>query len=195
MAGPGDVLHIREHFSPGLEEIAAIAPQRIGLALRGRIRREYPVGARGKGLTLASSSVHGFVLLRLLASLRRWRPRSLRFGEEQAAIEDWLAALRQALPRHAGFAAALAELPRLRKGYSDTFERGRANFQRILDAHVAPCRDPDDAAAQALREAIGAALAEAEPASPGRGTAPPAERPIVWQARDNHRSTHTAIEP
>jgi indolepyruvate ferredoxin oxidoreductase beta subunit len=188
MAGPRDVLEIREHLSPGLEEIAAIAPRRLGLALRRRVGHAhgdaYAVGARGKGMTLATTSVHGFVLLRLLASLRRWRPHSLRFHEEQAAIDTWLAALRDALPRHTGFAAAIAELPRLRKGYSDTFDRGRSSYERIFDALVVKSGPPDEAAAEALREAITAALAEPEVAAP-----PPrphgAAQPIVWRARDS----------
>lgn len=165
MAGPADIVEIREHFSPGLEEIAAIVPPRLGRALRRRIKRDLPVGARGRGMTLATSSVSGFVLLRLLAALRRFRPHSLRFIEEQAAIDVWLAALQRVLPLHAGFAAALAELPRLRKGYSDTFEHGRANYERIFAELVAAVAAPGDADAKALRQAIDAALAEPQPAA------------------------------
>lgn len=188
MAGPGDIVRIHEHLSPGLDEIAAIAPRRLGLALRRRVRRDAPVGARGRGMTLETSSVHGFVLLRVLASLRRWRPRSLRWAEEQAAIDAWLAALRTALPRHAGYAEALAELPRLRKGYSDTFERGRDNYERIAAALVSPCvADParlDDAAAARLRQAIAAALADPEQQTIDRLLPRPAgEQPVVWHAR------------
>jgi indolepyruvate ferredoxin oxidoreductase beta subunit len=193
MAGPHDVLEIREHLSPGLEEVAAIAPRRLGLALRRRVGHTHAVGTRGKGMTLAATSVHGFVLLRLLASLRRWRPRSLRFHEEQAAIDAWLAALRDVLPRHAGFAAALAELPRLRKGYSDTFDRGRTSYQRIFDALASRSGPPDDAAAAALREAITAALAEPEAAAPlprPQGAA----KPIVWHARDSTLTTDATRE-
>ncbi len=183
MAGPDDIVEIREHLSPGLEEIAAIAPVRLGRALRRRVRHDQPIGARGKGMTLATTSVSGFLMLRLLASLRRLRPRSLRFAEEQAAIEPWLEALRRALPVHAGYAAALAELPRLRKGYSDTFERGRANYERIFERLVAPCAIADDTAARALREAIDAALADPEQKALDRAIGQPTERPVVWQPR------------
>ncbi len=189
-AGVRDVVQIREHLSPRLEEIAAIAPVRVGRALRKRARPGAPVGARGEGMSLHTTSVHGFLLLRLLASLRRWRPRSLRFAEEHADIERWLAALRHALPRHAGFALALAELPRLRKGYSDTFERGLAHYTRIFDSLVAPGTAPDDAAAEALRQAIAAALqiATPSPAAPVAGAAGQAT-PVTWHTRE---STHTA---
>jgi indolepyruvate ferredoxin oxidoreductase beta subunit len=152
MAGPDDIVEIREHLRPGLDEIAAVLPPRIGLALRARVKRGQPAGTTGRSMTLTTTSIHGFALLRLLASMRRLRPISLRFGEEQAAIGQWLQAMTAALPRHAGFARALAELPRLRKGYSDTFERGRAGYERIFAARVEPVVVGgrfDDAAAQA----------------------------------------------
>ena len=195
MAGEHDLLAIREHLSPGLAEVADIAPAAIGRALRRRIRRDQPVGARGQGMTLATTSVHGFLMLRVLALLRRWRPRSLRFVEEQAAIEAWLTALRAALPQHPAYAAVLAELPRLRKGYSDTFERGKANFDRIFDALVLPCTAPDDAAALRLRQAIDAALADPEAKALGRALPPTTEKPVHWQPRESTRTTTATHEP
>lgn len=191
-AGPDDIVEIREHLSPGLDEIAAIAPRRIGERLRARVRREPPVGARGQGRTLTTTSIHGFLLLRLLASLRRWRPASLRFAEEQAAIDAWLAALRHTLPRHAGYARVLAELPRLRKGYSDTWVRGEANYRRIADTLVAPLvgsgAQPTDADAARLREAIDAALADPQAAALQRNLAVAQPQPIQWKPRDSSRS-------
>ncbi|MGE0316088.1 MAG: indolepyruvate oxidoreductase subunit beta family protein [Lautropia sp.] len=190
-AAPGDIVTIREHLCPGLDEIAAVVPPGPGRWLRRRATRTAPVGARGRGITLTTSSVHGFALLRLLAGLARWRRHSLRFLEEQAAIEAWLAALTRALPVHAGFAAALAGLPRLRKGYSDTFERGRASYERIFAARVEPVVAPDDAAQVALRDAIDAALADPDAprpaptvdAPPGRaGPAAAAGQPIHWHS-------------
>jgi indolepyruvate ferredoxin oxidoreductase, beta subunit len=161
-AGSDDIVQIHEHLKPSLEEIAAIAPLRIGSWLMGKLAHDTPVGTRGRGMTLATTSVSGFALLRLLACLKRWRRASLRFHQEQQAIEAWLAALTHALPLHAAYAQALAELPRLRKGYSDTMQRGRANYERIVQTLVRPwlSAPPDDAAAQALRNAITAALAD-----------------------------------
>ena len=192
-AGPDDLLAIHEHLSPGLEEIAAIAPVRLGQALRRRVRHDTPVGARGRGMTLATTSIHGFVLLRALAALRRWRPISLRFAEEQQAMDRWLAALQAALPRHAGFALALAELPRLRKGYSDTFERGKANFELIFERRVAPVATPDDAAALALRQAIAAALADPDAKALAQ-VLPGAARPVFWQPREATQGARTLLK-
>ncbi len=165
-AGPHDLLEIREHFSPKGAELAAIAPLRLGRWLRARTAERHPVGARGKGLALTSNGVIGFALLRSLAALKRFRPSSLRFHEEQAAIDRWLAALARALPLHPGYALALAGLPRLRKGYSDTWARGVASYDRIFTTLVAPSvareQGPGDDDAVALRQAIAAALADPE---------------------------------
>lgn len=193
-AGPNDVVEIREHLKPGLEEIAAILPRALGERLRARARR--PGAWAPKAVTLHTTSVRGFLLLKLLAAGRRWRPRSLRWAEEQAAIEAWLDALVAVLPRHAGFARALAELPRLRKGYGDTQLRGIAAYEHIVATRVAPVLasggGPDDDAAQALRSAITAALADPEHQALGRLTGPlPADprapKPITVHPRVSRR--------
>ncbi|MET0508433.1 MAG: indolepyruvate oxidoreductase subunit beta family protein [Burkholderiaceae bacterium] len=163
-AGVDDVVEIREHFSPKLAELAAIAPAPIGRMLRAHAGEHFPVGSRGKGRTLVSNAIAGFAILKLLAAMKRWRPRSLRFVEEQEAIEAWLGALRVALPAHVGYARALAGLPRLRKGYSDTWTRGVANYDRIFATLVAPVAArgtaPGDDDASTLQAAIDAALAD-----------------------------------
>ncbi|MBN9426599.1 MAG: hypothetical protein J0H09_08835, partial [Burkholderiales bacterium] len=145
-----------------------------------------------RGMHLPSTHVHGFLMLRLLAVLRPLRRRSLRFHEENLAIDTWLDALRTLLPTPA--AAPLADLPRLLKGYGDTHRRGRASYQRIFDALVAPMlrgqRSNDQAGAAELRAAIDAALADPE----GRGLEqrlqaagitplPPQAKPIRWMRK------------
>ena len=191
-AGPDEVVRIREHLKPGLEELAAIAPRRLGLWLRQRAKREHPIGTRGQGMTLETTSVRGFVMLRLLASLKRWRPISLRFAEEQHAIEHWLQALQTALPAHPGFALALARMPQLRRGYSDTFERGRAAYERLFEAQVRPVHRPDDAAAAALHAGLAAAQAMPDAAAPVGGPPRPVmAQPVHWQPRDSTKPTRT----
>jgi indolepyruvate ferredoxin oxidoreductase beta subunit len=188
-AGPDDVVRIHEHLKPGLEEIAAIAPRRIGLWLRQRAVREHPIGTRGQGMTLETTSVRGFLMLRVLASLKRWRPISLRYAEEQQAIEGWLRALQAALPTHPGFALAVARMPQLRRGYSDTFERGRASYERLFEALVQPVRAPDDAAAAALEAGLKTAQAMPDAAAPVGGPPRPVmAQPIHWRPRDSTKS-------
>jgi indolepyruvate ferredoxin oxidoreductase beta subunit len=182
--GPRDVLQIHEHLKPGLDELADVMPRRLGAWLTRRLNHDTPVGVRGQGLTLATTSILGFALLRSLALLRRFRPASLRFADEQIAIEEWLATLRWALPLHAAWAVALAGLPRLRKGYSDTHARGLRHYEEVMALCVRPFvgagRAPTDADAEGLREAIRmrqTVAAATEIAGPG------AAKPVVWRAR------------
>ncbi len=199
-AKAGELVQIREHLKPGLAELADIAPARLGRWLRARIKPGLPVGARGRGLTLHTTSVSGFVALRLLAALRRFRRASLRFVQEQAAIEAWHQAMLQVLLQPSGFARHLAELPRLRKGYSDTFERGRAAYERIFAQLVLPhLSQADDAAAQALQQAIAAALADPEHQALDRHLGNTATQrqhtPIRWHPRVSKPADGPAAGP
>ncbi len=168
-AGADDILEIREHLKPGLEEIAAILPAPLGTWLRRRARRGssgLKTGPVGKGITLHTTSIRGFAALRLLAWMQPWRPRSLRYQEEHAAMAQWLQALAVALPVAPDFALQLAELPRLRKGYGDTFERGRSAYERVFAVCVQPWLEasmlPSPAATAVLRDSAASALADPE---------------------------------
>ena len=70
--------------------------------------------------------------------------------------------LQTALPRAPEFAEALAELPRVLKGYSDTLMRGKAAYARIMAGVVRPALASGQmsGAAPTLRHAIAAALAD-----------------------------------
>src|SRR6185437_13987871 len=87
---------------------------------------------------LHSTAVNGFLRLWLLARLRPWRRHSLRFVEEQQAIEAWLAAIEAAASSAPDFAREIAECARLLKGYGDTHRRGRDNYQRLFEGVVRP---------------------------------------------------------
>ena len=67
--------------------------------------------------------------------LRRWRPRSHRYQQEQAAIESWLGLIVEAAKLSGDLAIEIAECARLIKGYGDTLKRGNANY-RMIEAHV-----------------------------------------------------------
>lgn len=185
-ARPGEIVRITEHFKPGPEEIASVLPQRLGQALMRTAERRGWLGSAHVGLHIRTTSVWGFLMLRTLAGLRAWRPRSLRFAEEQAAWQAWLDALCQLMPRAPRLAAEVAGLPQVLKGYGDTQRRGRENHQRLWQTHVAPALQAtalDDAAlAQALSQALKATLADPE----GRLNAahrPRAEQPVFWMPK------------
>ncbi len=158
---PGQILTVTEYMKPRAEEIADILPVRTGAWIMRRVAAGRGLPFLGRGIHLRSNGVLGYRLLRFVAGLRRIRRRSYRFAEEQSAIEIWLSAMETALARDAGFAEALAGLPRVLKGYSDTLVRGRAAYDRILTDIVQPALAAGAEAERAahLRAAIAAALA------------------------------------
>jgi indolepyruvate ferredoxin oxidoreductase, beta subunit len=116
----------------------------------------------GKGIFVRSNGFFGYYMLRMMAAFRRIRRSSLRYHEEQVEIEAWLACLQTALGKSPGFAQALAELPRVRKGYSDTQARGLKAYRTIVAQIVEPAVQSGkfEGATQRLRRAMAAALAD-----------------------------------
>jgi indolepyruvate ferredoxin oxidoreductase, beta subunit len=163
-AGADQPVRVRDYFKPGPDEIAAILPPVLGRPLARWAEPRLASGRWHVPLHLQSSGVVGFTLMWSLARLRHWRRKSLRFADEQAAIEQWLEMIRRAAPRSHGFAMELAALPSLLKGYSDTHRRGLANYRAIVETLVRPwLADPAvdlDAAAPQLARVRAAALAD-----------------------------------
>ena len=83
----GQILEIAEFFHPRTQEIADTLPAALGRWLmrtgwaRGLVDR-----FTRKGRIVKTTSIGGFALLYLLASLKPLRRRSLRFATEQAAL-------------------------------------------------------------------------------------------------------------
>jgi len=155
-ARPHEPVEITEHFKPGNEEIAAMLPPALARWLLARPPFHIAMHVR-------STTVWGFLRLRLLAGLRWWRPRTSRYIEEQAEIERWLGQIRGAQALSLDLAREIAESARLIKGYGDTHKRGLGNYRRIADEIIAPAlagRMPAAKAADAVANARVAALAD-----------------------------------
>ena len=159
---PGQILHVTEYLKPRAEEVADVMPVGIGKRIMARVEAGKGLPLLGRGINVRSNGAPGYWMLRLVASLKRIRRRSLRYHREQQSIEEWLRAFTAALPASAAFAGALAELPRLRKGYSDTMQRGLAAWSRIMEAIVRPALSSGVTAHEAdrLRKAVAAAMAD-----------------------------------
>ncbi len=159
---PGQILHVTEYLKPRAEEVADVMPVGIGKRIMARVEAGKGLPLLGCGINVRSNGAPGYWMLRLVASLKRIRRRSLRYHREQQSIEEWLRAFTVALPASAAFACALAELPRLRKGYSDTMQRGLAAWSRIMEAIVRPALSSGTTAdhADRLRKAVAAAMAD-----------------------------------
>jgi indolepyruvate ferredoxin oxidoreductase beta subunit len=106
------------------------------------------------GKIVKTTSLRGFLLLYLVASLKPLRPRSLRFAAEQAAIDQWLGVVRDTARTDVALAAEVAEARNLVRGYGDTHERGRERFDALIGALPQVMSLPDAAARlAALRKA------------------------------------------
>jgi indolepyruvate ferredoxin oxidoreductase beta subunit len=149
------VLLINEFLHPRVEEFADIMPAALGSWLLKSIWAARLINRlTGKGKILQTTSLSGFLQLYWLASLRRWRPRTLRFKREQQRINHWLEQVKDAAQADHALALEVAECPRLVKGYGDTYALGSRNFESLMQA-LPTLRQTDNAAARlkTLREA------------------------------------------
>jgi len=165
---PEQVLRVTEFMHPRVQEVADTLPAGMGRwLLRSGAPRRLIERLTAQGRHVETTSLRGFLLLRGIASLRRFRRRTLRYVEEQARIEAWLGRIVALQDRDPELALAVAQCQRLVKGYGDTHARGWANFQRLMQAADGLAGAPDAAARlTALRDAAladesGAALAKA----------------------------------
>jgi indolepyruvate ferredoxin oxidoreductase, beta subunit len=130
-AKPGEPVAIIEFLKPGIEEMCSILPSWLARRIIGWAQRRGALGRLHLGMEIRTTSILGYLRLAVLAKLRPLRPRSYRYGEEQAAIEAWLAAIRVAAAQSVTLALEIAECARLIKGYGDTLKRGAANYAAI----------------------------------------------------------------
>lgn len=135
---PGQTIRITEYLKPRVEEIADMLPVKYGEWLLRRAAAGKSLPLVGGGRRIPSNSAWGYWILRVAAALKKIRRRSLRFQQEQAAIDRWLQALQASVLRAPEFAVVLAGLPKLRKGYSDTLQRGVRAYDSIFDSVVQP---------------------------------------------------------
>jgi indolepyruvate ferredoxin oxidoreductase beta subunit len=156
-------VHITEFLKPGIEEIAAILPRRLGAALLRWGERKNRLDRLRMPMELRTTTVWGFFRLWLLARMRGLRPRSHRYAAEQAMIERWLDAIERAAARDEALAREIVATARLLKGYGDTHRRGRGNFELLFARAIEPAIAAPSAEATArVRRAREAALADPE---------------------------------
>ncbi len=153
------LLDIHEYLHPRVQEIADTLPAGLGrwLLATGWARRGVERVA-SKGRIVRTSSVRGFLMLYAVAGLRRIRRTTLRFVEEHARIDAWLALVSKTTDSDPELAVAIAECQRLVKGYGDTHARGLANYNAVI-AQVTRLQGHPDAPGT-IRRLRDAALAD-----------------------------------
>jgi indolepyruvate ferredoxin oxidoreductase, beta subunit len=131
-------LAIIDFFKPGIEEFCSILPPLLARPILALSARRGWLGKVYWGMEVRSNALAGFLRLKLLASLRRWRRFTHRYAEEQAAIETWLALVGATAKLSADLALEVAECARLIKGYGETHARGVANYRKIEARVIRP---------------------------------------------------------
>jgi indolepyruvate ferredoxin oxidoreductase, beta subunit len=168
-AQPRDLVEVREFVKPRVEEICGTLPAGCGRRLLASARARRMLARLTAGRRILTTSVSGFVLLRSIAALRRFRRGTLRYQIENQRIEAWLIKIAEIAPRNYDLAVELAECQTLVKGYGDTHERGWSSFSQLSSLAPSLIGDPEGAARlRALREA---ALADDSGAQLGRAIA------------------------
>ena len=174
-------IKVVEFFKPGFGEIADQLPPVLANPIRAYAKRQGKVAIFENGIHVESTALTGYAKLRALALMGKFRRASSRYALEQAQIERWLAAIAKAPTDELALEIALTA--RLIKGYSDTHQRGKENFLRVLETLVEGGDYSVETRTAYIRAAREAALADPE----GRKldgslqTAGSAPRPIKTQ--------------
>ncbi|QNK65605.1 indolepyruvate oxidoreductase subunit beta family protein [Variovorax sp. PAMC26660] len=155
---PGQVLAINEYMHPRLQEICETLPGGIGRWLMNSTLPKKIVGRFTQhGRVIQTSSLRGYLMLRTVAAMKRWRLSTMRYADENRRIEEWLQRIATTAQRNPELAVELAQCQRLVKGYSDTHERGLRNYDTVMRAFE---RAGTALAPATLRELRDAALAD-----------------------------------
>jgi indolepyruvate ferredoxin oxidoreductase beta subunit len=164
-AQPGEPVTIVEFLKPGIAEFCSILPAWMARPIVAAAERRGWMERFHWGMEIRTSSVSGYLRFLLLASLRRFRPQSYRYGQEQAAIESWLAHIVAAAAKSEALALEIAACARLIKGYGDTLGRGVANYAAIEREIIIPVLAgamPRERGIDAIASARVAALSDPE---------------------------------
>lgn len=164
-AGDGQLLGVTEFMHPRLQEVCETLPAPIGRYILEREGLSRWLGSYfTEGRHVRTTSLGWFLMLRMVAAMRRWRRTTMRFIEEQERICRWLSDVCELAATDRTAALELVRCQQLIKGYGDTFERGLGNFRRIMAACPPGRRDADRLALlrkAALADDEGKALAAA----------------------------------
>jgi len=131
----GRVIAVTEFMHPRMEELLGLLSPNLAAALQRRPRLVAAVGRVVCGpKRVRTDTVFGFLMLYVIAGLRGWRRRTLRYAQEWARIDAWLATVRTVAATDPALANELLTNQRLIKGYSETHSRGLDKFSRVMAA-------------------------------------------------------------
>lgn len=128
-------VHVFEYVHPRLEEVCDTLPAAIGgFVLRSPVMRRFLAPFLRNGRTLRTSGVFGFLLLHLVAKMKRFRRGTFRYGSQSEFIRDWLNRILTIVRDDYDRALALAHCIEIVRGYGSTYERGMTRYKKTVDA-------------------------------------------------------------
>ena len=152
------VLEVHEFLHPQIDEITDTLPTALGATLRrSRLFQRLVRKVTHKGMILNTTSLFGYTALTTMARCRPLRPRSLRFGREQAAIDAWIEQA-LAVADDGDLAREIVECQQVLKGYGATYAHGSESFEKLIGAARSLSGSAD--AATRLSDLRSAALAD-----------------------------------
>jgi indolepyruvate ferredoxin oxidoreductase, beta subunit len=157
-----DIVRVADFLKPGIEELCSVMPPGLGRAVYRVANKRGWLHRLNVGMHIRSTNVTGFALLRLLASLRWWRPHTWRFQEEQTRMQKWLGAIAQAAVRDLALATEIVACGQIMKGYGDTHARAVRNFDLIADSYFDNVSAESAMLASKIHAARKAALSDPE---------------------------------
>jgi indolepyruvate ferredoxin oxidoreductase, beta subunit len=157
---------ITEFMKPRVAEIAGTMPLGVGRWILRSPSVGRWLGRFTAGRQIKTRTIRGFLMLYVLAGLRRWRRGTFRFHEENSRIEDWLGRIEGVAADNYSLAVQLARAQRLVKGYGETHERGWRNFSTLVEQLPVLAQRSDGA--QIMARLIEAALADEEGVALGK---------------------------
>jgi indolepyruvate ferredoxin oxidoreductase beta subunit len=129
---PNQIVSVTEFLKPRAAEIIGTLPAAMGERMQNSARMSDWLKRFTGGKYVRSTTITGFVTLRMLAGLKRWRRGTLRYKVENGRIEKWLGDIEELAPRNFELAVKVALAQRLLKGYGDTHERGWRSFSILM---------------------------------------------------------------
>ncbi len=134
-AAPDQLVYMTEYMHPRMDEVAGSLPAWLGRFIENRpalFRALDRVVNRGR--RVRTGTIGWFLVLYVLAGLKRFRRGTLRHANEVAHRDAWLARVKAAAAKDYRLGVELTETRRLVKGYSDTHARGLSKFDRVMKA-------------------------------------------------------------
>ena len=130
--GDAQVLLLTDYLHPRFEDFCEMLPAPIGRRLAHSARAARWLGPWfRRGRRIETSRLRGFLSLRLLARLRRWRRSTWRHRLEEQRIDAWCARIGRAAGDY-GAALEIIACQALVTGYGETREHGIRRFESIM---------------------------------------------------------------